>query len=97
MIESMKPDVQHVSHTDAVHDIETILDRVERGAEVVIEKDHRPIAVIQQPLRPGRMLSECIALADAHGSAVTLDDRFTPDLEDIIRRRDEPLDASRWD
>jgi hypothetical protein len=47
--------------------------------------------------RPGRLLSECIALAESHGSTVTLDEDFSKDLEEIINGRREPLDASRWD
>jgi hypothetical protein len=42
------------------------------------------------------MLSECIALAEAHGSTVTLDEEFGKDLEEIIQSHPEPL-ASRWD
>jgi hypothetical protein len=48
-------------------------------------------------VRPGRLLSQCIALAEAHGSTATLDEGFGKDLEEIIRSHREPLDASRWD
>ncbi len=34
---------------------------------------------------PGRLLSESIALAEAHGSTATLDGDFARDLEEIIR------------
>ena len=70
--------------------------KVESGAEIVIERDHRPIAVIKTPQVPGRMLSECIALAEAHGSTATLDPDFGNNLEDIIRNRRYPP-SSRWD
>jgi len=75
---------------------------VRTGTEVVIEEDHKPVAVIKTPPvnkpphGPGRMLSECIALAEAHGSTVTLDDEFGKDLEEIIARC-RPLDTPSWD
>jgi antitoxin (DNA-binding transcriptional repressor) of toxin-antitoxin stability system len=100
MIEVMERDAVHVSSAEAIRDIAAILDRVERGAEVIVEKDRRPVALIQPAPRPGRMLSECIALARAHeegtGRAPTLDNAFSQDLEDIIARHREPLE-SRWD
>jgi antitoxin (DNA-binding transcriptional repressor) of toxin-antitoxin stability system len=93
----MEREVVHLSSVEAVRDIANILERVEHGVEVVIERDHRPVAVIQPVPRPGRLLSECIALAEARGSTLTLDDNFGKDLEEIIRSRREPLDASQWD
>jgi antitoxin (DNA-binding transcriptional repressor) of toxin-antitoxin stability system len=92
----MEREVVHLSAVETIRDIASILERVERGAEVIVEKDRRPVAVIQPVPRPGRMLSDCIALAEAHGSTVTLDEAFGKDLEEIIQSRREPL-ASRWD
>lgn len=96
----MEHEAVHVSSAEAIRDIAVLLDRVERGAEIVVEKDLRPVAYIQPAPRPGRLLSECIALAEAHqakcGGAVTLDDEFGKDLEKIIASRREPLE-SRWD
>jgi antitoxin (DNA-binding transcriptional repressor) of toxin-antitoxin stability system len=97
MMEGMDREVVHLSEAEAIRDIAAILQRVERGAEVVVEKDQRPVAVIQPVPRAGRLLSECIALAETHGSTVTLDEDFSQDLEEIINSRQEPLDASRWD
>lgn len=97
MIEDMEREAVHLSSAEAIRDIANILERVEKGAEVIVEKDQRPVAVIQPAPRPGRMLSECIALAEAHGSTVTLDEDFARDLEEIIQSHREPLDASRWD
>ena len=97
MIEDMEREVVHLSSAEAIRDIASILDRVEQGAEVIVEKDQRPVAVIQPVPRPGRLLSECIAQAEAHGSGVTLDEDFGKDLEEIIQCHREPLDASRWD
>jgi antitoxin (DNA-binding transcriptional repressor) of toxin-antitoxin stability system len=59
--------VIHISETDAASDFASLLDRVRDGAEVIIERDARPVAVVRPPeaLR-GRLLSESIALAEAH-------------------------------
>jgi hypothetical protein len=46
---------------------------------------------------PGRLLSESIALAERHGSTVTLDGDFGRDLEDIINSHREPLNPPAWD
>jgi len=97
MMEGMDREVVHLSQAEAIRDIAAILQRVERGAEVIVERDQRPVAVIQPAPRAGRLLSECIALAETHGSTVTLDEDFSQDLEEIISSRREPLDASRWD
>jgi Phd_YefM. len=97
MMAGMEREVVHLSQAEAIRDIASILERVERGAEVVVEKDRRPTVVIQPAPRPGRLLSECIALAESHGSKLTLDEDFGKDLEEIIQSHREPLDASRWD
>jgi antitoxin (DNA-binding transcriptional repressor) of toxin-antitoxin stability system len=93
----MEREVVHLTSAEAIRDIAAILERVERGAEVIVERDRRPTVVIQPAPQPGRLLSECLALAESHGSAVTLDGNFGKDLEEIIRSHQEPLDASRWD
>src|SRR5713226_5953591 len=74
---TMEREVVHLSPAEAIRDIAAILERVEQGAEVVAEKDRHPVVVTQPAPRPGRLLSECIALAEAHGSTVTLDEGFS--------------------
>jgi antitoxin (DNA-binding transcriptional repressor) of toxin-antitoxin stability system len=86
----------HMTEAELARDLHAVLEKVRQGAEVIIEQDHRPVAVIKTPPGPGRMLSECIALAEAHDSTATLDPDFGKDLEDIIESRQKPLD-SRWD
>jgi antitoxin (DNA-binding transcriptional repressor) of toxin-antitoxin stability system len=90
--------VIHVSEEEAVKDFATLLARVRAGAEVVIEHDSHPVAMLK-PIgaRPGRLLSESIALAEAHGSTVTLDGDFAADLEAVINSHREPLNPPAWD
>jgi len=90
--------VIHISEAEAASDFASLMARVRDGAEVVIEQDARPVAVLRsaEP-QPGRLLSESIALAEAHGSTVTLDGDFGRDLEEIINSHREPLNPPAWD
>ena len=68
------------------------------GAEFVIEQDSQPVAILRPAAsRPGRLLSESIALAEAHGSTATLDKDFGRDLEEIINSQRESLTPTEWD
>ena len=95
----MAKDVIHISEAEAATtNMATLLAHVRAGAEVVIESDARPVAVLRsaEP-HPGRLLSESIALAEAHGSTVTLDGNFGRDLEEIINSHREPPNPPAWD
>ena len=91
MIVGMEPRVLHVSEADAVRDIARILQSVQAGTEVVIERDSHPVAVVRAAAPVRRTISECIALAKAHeeetGVAPALDPDFAADVEEIIRNR----------
>lgn len=95
---AMARSVIHVSEAEAASDFASLMARVRAGAEVVIEDNAQPVAVLRsaEP-QPGRLLSESIALAEAHGSTVTLDGDFGRDLEEIINSRREPLNPPAWD
>jgi antitoxin (DNA-binding transcriptional repressor) of toxin-antitoxin stability system len=96
----MEPQVLHVSEADAVRDMASILQRVQAGTEVVIERDAQPLAVVRAPAPVRRTISECISLAKAHeeatGQAPTLDPDFAADVEEIVRNR-KPWDPPSWD
>ncbi len=94
----MAKEVIHVSKSEAADKFDSLLDRVCEGAEVIIENDTRPVAVLRPAdYHPGRLLSESIALAEAHGSTVTLDGEFERDLEAIVDSHREPLKPPAWD
>lgn len=90
--------VIHISEEEAARNFADILARVRGGAEVVID-GREPIVVTVRPYKPepGRLLSESIALAEAHGSTVTLDGAFARDLEAVIDSHREPLNPPAWD
>lgn len=94
----MAKHVIHISDAEAARDFASLLGRVRAGAEIVIEHDARPVAVLRsaEP-HPGRLLSESIALAEAHGSTVTLDGDFGRDLEEVINSHREPLNPPAWE
>jgi antitoxin (DNA-binding transcriptional repressor) of toxin-antitoxin stability system len=92
----------HISEAEAAGDFAGLMARVRAGAEIVIESDARAVAVVRpagDEFRP-RLLSESIALAEAHakelGYEPTMDPEFAADLEEIIRNR-KPRDTSAWD
>lgn len=102
IIDDMPKNVIHVSDVEAANNLGSLLDRVSAGAEVIIERDSRPVAVVRPPEEPrGRLLSESIALAKAHakelGFEPTMDADFAADLEDIINGHREPLNPPPWD
>jgi antitoxin (DNA-binding transcriptional repressor) of toxin-antitoxin stability system len=99
----MAKEVIHISEAEAATtNVATLLAHVRAGAEVVIENDARPVAVLRsaESHPPGRLLSESIALAEAHakelGYEPTLDPDFAADLGEIINSR-KPRNLSTWD
>ena len=94
----MAKNVIHVSDTDAATSLPKLLEQVREGAEVVIEHDARPVAVLISPNGgPGKFLSESIKGAEENGSNSTLDGEFERDLNDIIKSHSEPLKPPAWD
>ena len=85
-----------MTDAEVANDFAGVLEKLRHGAEVVVEQDHRAVAVIRPVNGPGRSLDECIALAKAHGSGATLDEEYAKDLEEIIACR-QPVDTSLWD
>jgi len=91
----------HIPETEAARDFPGLLARVRAGEEIVIEKEASPAVVLRIAVEPrGRLLSESIALAEAHskelGYEPVMDADFAADLEEIIRNR-KPRDTSAWD
>lgn len=95
MIEDMAQ--VHMSEAELARDLHAVLEKVRQGAEVIVERDATPLAVIKAPEFRGRPIDECIASAKARSSHVTLDEDFGKDLEDIINSHREPLNPPAWD
>jgi antitoxin (DNA-binding transcriptional repressor) of toxin-antitoxin stability system len=88
--------VIHITEAELARDLTSVIEKVRRGAEVVVESGYRSIAIIKPIKGPGRSIDECIALAKIHGSGAAMDEGFAKDLEEIVASR-EPFDASAWD
>ncbi|HLJ18033.1 MAG TPA: hypothetical protein VKV15_26290 [Bryobacteraceae bacterium] len=93
----MSKHVLRISDTEAASDFASVLAHVREGAEVVIEHDARPVAVIRPAESHVRLLSESLRLAREHGSTATLDGEFARDLEEIVDSHREPLIPPAWD
>ena len=94
-IPNMDIPIIHLSEAEAIRNFASILRQVDLGAEVVVERETVPVAIIRPaPRRGGRMLSESLQLAE--GSTATLDAGFSADLQDLIQSH-QPLDSPAWD
>jgi antitoxin (DNA-binding transcriptional repressor) of toxin-antitoxin stability system len=96
-MDSMGKHVIHISEAEVAKDFAAVMSKVRAGAEVVIEKDARPAAVVKAPEPVLRMLSESLRLARERGSTATLDEGFGKDVEEFIESHREPLDSPEWD
>lgn len=92
--------VFHISEAEAARDLPSLLAQVRAGAEIVIESDARPVAVLKAAEPPRRTIYESIALAKRHaeelGYEPVMDADFAADMEEIIRTRG-CRSGSAWD
>ena len=87
----------HMTDNEVRNNFDAVLAKVRADLEIVVEQDHSPVAIIHSPTVTGRRISECIAIADARGSTVTLDEGFMKDVEDGIAERRQPWNPPTWE
>jgi antitoxin (DNA-binding transcriptional repressor) of toxin-antitoxin stability system len=92
--------VLHMTEAELARDVHGVLDKIRDGAEVIVERDAQPVAVIK-PVQPvPRTLCDLIRLAEERererGYAITLDPDFAADVEEIVRNR-KPWNPPSWD
>ena len=92
----MAKNVIRISDADAASDFASLLARVRAGAEVVIEHNAQPVAVVHAAQPVPRTISECIALLPEDSTA-TIDPDFAKDVEAAIQSHREPLSPPAWD
>jgi antitoxin (DNA-binding transcriptional repressor) of toxin-antitoxin stability system len=95
MIEEMA--TVRITEDELARDLHAVLARVRQGEEVIIEQDHRPVAVIRPPMRSGRPVSDILRAARERNSTVTLDEDFGNDLEMIIASQQLPWNPPSWE
>ena len=87
----------HMSEAEVARDLHAVLARVQQGVEIVIEQDHRPVAVLKSSKPVGRMISEIVADLKARGSDAVMDDDFARDVEEGIKAQRQPWHPRSWD
>lgn len=94
MIEDMAQ--VHISEAELARDLHAVLEKVRQGAEVIVERNHQPLAVLRaaEPMR--RKLSEIMASLSEQSTAV-IDEDFAADVEAFIGGHREPLRPPEWD
>lgn len=87
----------YMSESDVARDLHAVLVKVKQGIEVVIEQDHRPVAVLKAQQRSGRPGTEILAEAQRRNSAVTLDSDFGNDMNEVIASHQRAWNPPSWD
>ncbi len=87
----------HMTEAKLARDLHGVLEKVQQGVEVVVERDSRPVAVIRSLYRSGRPISEIVRQAKERNSTVTLDADFGRDLEAIIASHQKPWHPPSWE
>jgi prevent-host-death family protein len=88
--------VLHITESELARDVHGVIEKVRAGAEIVIEENNKPVAVLRSAEPRLRKLSEIAASLPEHSSAM-VDPDFAADVQEFIDRHREPLDTSMWD
>jgi antitoxin (DNA-binding transcriptional repressor) of toxin-antitoxin stability system len=78
-----------ISETELARDMHGVLEKVQQGVQVIVEQNHRPVAVIKASKPAGRLVTEVLADLQARGSTAVVDDDFARDIEEGIRAHRE--------
>jgi|SRR5579871_1905037 len=86
----------HMTEAEVLRDFASALDRVKSGAEIVIECDAQPVAVLRPAQPKRRKLSEILASLPQESTA-RIDPEFAADLQRVIDLQRDPLNPPDWD
>jgi hypothetical protein len=86
-----------MGEAELARNLHAVLAQVRKGIEVIIDQDHQPVAIIRAPFSKGRLLSDCIALAEARGTTVIPDEGFMQDVDQGIAERSQPWNPPPWE
>lgn len=86
----------HITEADLARNTASVLDRVQAGVEVIIDRDAMPVAVLRAARPRRRKLSE-IAASLPERSVATLDPDFAADVQDFVDRHREPSNSRDWE
>jgi antitoxin (DNA-binding transcriptional repressor) of toxin-antitoxin stability system len=96
IIKTMSERVIHISEAEAANNFSSLLAHVRAGAEVIIEQDREPIAIVRPAAPVGRTIDEALALLPVDSTAV-IDPDFAKDVEAAVGSHREPLDPPTWE
>jgi hypothetical protein len=86
----------HMTEAELARDLHAVLEKVRQGAEVVVEQDRQPVAVLRASDPPRRRVSDVLALMPKE-SIATMDSDFAHDIQAAIDSHREPLEPPAWD
>ena len=88
MIQNMS--TVRITEAELARDVHAVLEKVQQGVEVIVEQNHRPVAVIKASQPAGRKISEVIAALEASGANAILDEDFAREVKESSRAYREP-------
>lgn len=92
--------IVHISEAEAAKDFPGLLSRVREGAEVVIDDETGPVAVMRSPegLDPSMAatMARALRLRELRGEDLYIDSDFAADVAERIRNR-KPRDRSAYE
>ena len=86
-----------ITEAELALDLHAVLAKVQQGFEVVVEQDHRAVAVIRPSGPVSRMISDVVSDLRARGSTATVDDGFARDIEEGIQAQRQPWHPPSWE
>jgi len=86
-----------ITEAELARDLHAFLSKVKSGVEVVVEQDHRPVAIIRPSMMAGRMISDVLSDLQSRGSTAVMDDDFARDIEEGIKAQRQPWNPTSWD
>jgi antitoxin (DNA-binding transcriptional repressor) of toxin-antitoxin stability system len=92
----MAKPVIHISEIEAASNFAALLARVRAGAEIVIEQNSQPVAVVRPAGPVRRTISECLTLLPEDSKA-TIDPDFANDVQAAVESHREALDSTAWE
>ena len=87
----------HMTDKEVTDNFAAVLENISKGAEVIVEQDHRPVALIRSPTTEGRLLSDVIAALEASGANAMVDEDFARDVQAGIDSTREPWNPPSWE
>ncbi len=80
-----------MTEAEVANNFAAVLEKLRDGSEVIVERDHCPVAVIRPPQPEARSIADSIALAKEREQQMkdvpVLDQDFAEDVEEIVQNR----------